>query len=178
MRRTLTIYLPIIIFAIAAAGCKKNLSPVNDQQLMFQMDYINYAWGYQHSGFLMDGEGKIYTYENPVSWNFPDANFNLSEDQVAANIQFSTNSGRVSREEVAKFGSYIDNIAMGKISGLKNTGNDEGTIQFICYRASGNGSYKGTLIRMEGDFTCENLNFYSRKVVTWLREINTSIHSK
>jgi hypothetical protein len=28
---------------------------------------------------------------------------------------------------------------------------------------------------MEGDFTCENLNFYSKKVAAWMREINNSL---
>lgn len=177
MKRTL--FLPVTLILIAAGGCKKNISPANDRQLMFQLDYVNYAWGYQHNGFMIDGEGNIYTYENPEKWNFPDATLVLTGDQISENMQFSIKSGKkIPLEELAKYSSYIENISLGKISGLKNTGNDAGTIQFICYKMSGDGRYKGTLIRMEGDFTCENLNFYSRKVVTWMRDINTSIHSK
>jgi hypothetical protein len=25
---------------------------------------------------------------------------------------------------------------------------------------------------MDGDFTCENLNFFSKKVVTWMKDIH------
>ncbi|HLP71452.1 MAG TPA: hypothetical protein VK155_01030 [Bacteroidales bacterium] len=174
-----TFFISITIFSlIFAAGCKKSTSPLNDQQMLFQVDYVNYAWGFQHNGFIIDGEGYILTYDNPGNWNFADANFVLTEGQVVENLQYCTKSGKVPVEELAKFSAFTESISLSKISALKNTGNDEGTLQFICYKTSGAGNYKGTLVRMEGDFTCENLNFHSRKVASWLREINTSLHSK
>ena len=40
------------------------------------------------------------------------------------------------------------------------------------------GTYKGYLIKMEGDFTCENLNFFTKKVITWLKNINDTLEKK
>ena len=31
---------------------------------------------------------------------------------------------------------------------------------------------------MEGDFTCENLNFYSKKIFIWLKNINDNLDKK
>jgi len=31
---------------------------------------------------------------------------------------------------------------------------------------------------MEGDFTCENLNFFTKKVTTWLKNINDTLEKK
>jgi hypothetical protein len=92
---------------------------------------------------------------------------------VAENITLCRKSGiSVSREELIKYASHIGNIAASKVTALRNVGADAGSVQFICYEVKGSGVYKGTLIKLEGDFTCENLNFFSKKIVSWMKEIN------
>ena len=164
----------IILFS---AGCKKNHVPSDEQQIFFQMDYINYAWGYQHYGFLIDAEGYILTYDNPEKWNFTDSNYNLTDDQMAENISMCMKSGvKLPVEEVAKYAAFISNIASSKITAIRNSGADAGSLQFICYRFRENSPvYRGSLIKMEGDFSCENLNFYSKKVIAWMKDINENL---
>jgi len=59
---------------------------------------------------------------------------------------------------------------------MKNVAADAGTGEFVCYLfTESTRSYKRYLIKMEGDFTCENLNFYSKKVVSWMKDINSSL---
>jgi hypothetical protein len=158
-------------------GCKKNYVISDKQAVLFQFEYVNYAWGYQHNGFVIDNEGNVLTYINPEDWNFPDKDFCLSENQVAENIISCIQSGKkISKEELQKYTNYIKNIASSKVTALKNEGADAGSSEFICYQFSeSNGTYKGYLIKLEGDFTCENLNFYSKKVVAWMRDIGNSI---
>jgi hypothetical protein len=117
------------------------------------------------------------TYKNPEGWNFHDQNYNLTENQIDENISKCIKSGiTISKEELAKFSSHINNIASSKITAIKNAGADAGTSIFICYEFSEESSmYKGFLIKMEGDFSCENLNFYSKKVSLWLKEINNTL---
>jgi hypothetical protein len=162
---------------LVTTGCKKNIVNTGNQVLLFQLDYVNYAWGYQHNGFLIDNEGNILTYSNPEAWHFPDNDLILSEKDVNENINKCTHSGiKIPAEELHKFSNYIKNIASSKVTAVKNTGADAGSTEFICYLFSQSTlKYKGTLIKKEGDFTCENLNFFSKKVVVWMREINDSI---
>ena len=62
---------------------------------------------------------------------------------------------------------------------MKNVAADAGSTKYICYQYSENsGMYKGTLIKMEGDFTCENLNFYSKRVAEWMKSIIDTILEK
>ena len=85
----------------------------------------------------------------------------------------------IAREDIIKFSTHIDNIASSKITAMKNVASDTGTALFICYDFNEqNGIYKGSLIRMEGDYTCENLNFYSKKITLWLKDINNKIQKK
>jgi len=171
------LFLLIVLFI---TGCKKNNVISEKQAILFQIEYINYAWGYQHNGFFIDSEGNVLTYKNPQKWNFPDKNLNLSESQVNDNISYCLNSGKkIPREELLKYVNFIKNISSSKVTALKNVAADAGSLEYICYQFSENsGTYKGYLIKMEGDFTCENLNFYSKKVTTWLRNINDTITKK
>jgi hypothetical protein len=161
-------------------GCKKNFTISDKQVILFQLDYVNYAWGYQHNGYMIDKDGDILTYNNPENWNFPDNDFSLTEHQVLENIASCTQSGkRILKEELQKYSNYINNIASTKITALKNVAADAGSLEYICYQYSENsGMYKGSLIKKEGDFTCENLNFYSKKVASWMRGINNSLAKK
>jgi hypothetical protein len=179
--KTFFIYIIIVLLiAYTFSGCKKNVVIDEKQAILFQVDYVNYAWGYKHNGFLVDNQGNILTYKNPQVWNFPDKDFNLSESQVRDNIGNCLNNGKkIPNEELKKYANHIKNISSSKVTALKNVSADAGSIEYICYQFSEKtGIYKGTLIKMEGDFTCENLNFFTKKVTTWLKNINDTLEKK
>jgi len=174
MKLTFKNIILILSLILLISGCKKNYVISKKQVILFQYEYINYAWGYQHNGFLIDTAGNVLIYNNPEGWNFPDKDFGLSEIQMRENIDSCSQSGKkIPKEELKKYSGYINNIALSKITAMKNIAADAGTTEFICYQFSENtGMYKGFLIKREGDFTCENLNFFSKKVASWMKEIN------
>lgn len=157
-------------------GCKKNNIISEKQAILFQAEYINYAWGYQHNGIIIDNEGNVLTYSNPENWNFADRDFNIDETLVNENIRnCEISSIRIPSDELQKYAGYIKNISASKVTALKNVAADAGSLQYICYQFSEkSGNYKGSLIKMEGDFTCENLNFFSKRVSAWLKDIYDS----
>jgi hypothetical protein len=167
----------ISLFVLLIVGCKKHYTINENQVILFQYEYINYAWGYQHNGFIIDNDGNVLTFRNPEHWNFPDNDFSLSETEVAENIDTCTPAGiKIAEEELQKYTSYINNVASSKVTALKNVAADAGSSEYICYKYSeSTGTYKGYLIKMEGDFTCENLNFYSKKISLWMKDIKTRI---
>ena len=180
MKLSLKEIILITLTVLFITGCKKNYIISDKQVILFRFEYINYAWGFQHSGFILDNEGNVLTYNNPENWNFEDNDFRISDSQVAENISKCVQTGKkISKEELHKYTNYINNIASSKVTALKNVAADAGSLKYICYQFSeSTGTYKGSLIKMEGDFTCENLNFYSKKVVAWMRDINDSITIK
>jgi hypothetical protein len=84
----------ILIAVLLISGCKKNIVINDKQAILFQVDYINYAWGYQHTGFIIDNEGNILTYNNPQNWIFPDKDLSLSESQVRSNLESCVKTGK------------------------------------------------------------------------------------
>lgn len=178
-----TIKLNICLFVIAAfiiSGCKRNVVINEKQAILFQVDYVNYTGGYQHTGLIIDNQGDILIYKNPQIWNFPDKDLKLSESQVRDNLEKCLNTGKkIPMEELKKYTGYIKNISLSKVTALKNTKADTGSVEYICYQFQENsGIYNGYLIKAEGDFTRENLNFFSRKVTAWLKNINDTIEKK
>lgn len=170
----------ILIAVLLISGCKKNIVINKKQAILFQVDYVNYAWGYQHTGFIIDNAGNILTYRNPQNWNFPDKDLNMSESQVLSNLESCVKTGeKIPSEELRKNASYIKNISSSKITAMKNVAADAGSLEYLCFQFSENsGTYKGTLIKMEGDFTCENLNFFSKKVAVWLKNIKETVEKR
>lgn len=166
-----------ILFAISLQGCKKSYVASDKQLILFQYDYINFAWGYTHEGFYIDDKGNIYEYQNPEGWNFHKGDYNLTDVQMAENLAKCTLSDKkVDIAELSRFSSHIRNLAASKVTAMKNEAADAGTITYLCYSYNEQSSvYKGTLIKMEGDFSCENLNFFSRKISLWLKGINTGL---
>jgi hypothetical protein len=169
-----------IVIVLFTTGCKKNYVISEKQVILFQFEYVNYAWGYQHNGFFIDNNGNVLTYNNPEEWNYPDNNLNLNESQVAENLgKCLKTSIKIPKEELQKYTNYIKNIASSKVTALKNVAADAGSSEFICYQFSeSNATYKGYLIKMEGDFTCENLNFFSKKVSAWMKNVGSTIPVK
>jgi hypothetical protein len=167
-----------IISLLIFAGCKKNTVLNDKQAVFFQVDYTNNAWGYQHNGFFIDGEGNVLSYKNPRQWNFPDKNYVISEDLLKVNLESCEKMQvKISAEDLNRYAGYIKNISLSKVTAQKNVANDAGSVEYICYMYSGNtGIYKGYLIKKEGDFTCENLNFFSKRVSLWLKNINETLN--
>ncbi len=166
----------ILILALALislAGCGKNFTLSDDQEILFQYEYRNYAWGKQHQGFFIDKKGNILTYANPEGWNNPDSDMMIYQDKLHENLdKCSISEKAVPLYELEKLARHIPNISSSKVSAIRNTGADMGSHVFICYKFDETFHvYKGYLIKMEGDNTCENLNFYSKKIVSWMKGI-------
>lgn len=177
MRSLFLKFLSIFILVISVTGCEKAHVLSDEQDILFQYEYINYAWGYNHYGFIIDIKGNVLLFNNPAKWNFADKNHILTKEQVKENIANCTlTDKKISKAELQKHVNHIDNIASSKVTALKSIGADAGTTCFLCFQYSENSfTYKETIIKMEGDFSCENLNFYSRKVIEWMRDINHNI---
>jgi hypothetical protein len=177
--RVISILL-LLLAAVSETGCKKHAVLGDNQHILFQVEYINYAWGYQHSGILIDNEGKVWTYNNPENWNFADDQMNIAENLLEQNLSACKATGIViSKEDLDKFSAFIPNIASSKVTALKNIAADAGSTSYICYRHSqSTSSYKGAIIKMEGDFSCENLNFFSKKTVIWLKDVRSQLIAK
>lgn len=148
-----------------------------DQKILFQVSYVNYAWGGANEGFIIDNEGNILTYSNPDVWNFPSGEKILTVAQVNENLSKCIATGKkISVNELQNHINYIDNLASSKISSPVGRGADMGSHGYYCFQYSGNNStYKCVTIKIEGDWESENLNYCTNRVVDWLQNISKGL---
>jgi hypothetical protein len=172
--------LPATLLILLIFGCKKNFSLDEDQVIFFQFDCVNNLQEYEHYGYFIDNQGNILTYYNPEIWNYPDSSLSLNKKQVEENLLKCTHSGKkVSVEELLRYSHVIKNISSSKVTAIKNSLKYEGKTEFICYQYNKNtGIYFGSILKMDGEQSCENLNFYTKKIVSWMKDIHSAIYSK
>ena len=172
----------LLIFLLAAlmSGCRKSSVISDKQTILFQFDYVNYSVSYLHYGYFIDSDGNVLTYHNPEKWHFPDREMRISAGQVAENLTMCTHSGiKIPKEDLLKYSGHIKNIAATKVTAMKNEADNEGSTEYLCYQLSENSEmYRGAIIRTEGNFTCENLNFFSKRVADWMKSISIKLPVK
>ena len=162
-----------VVAVILTAGCKKSDSSINNQTILFHYDHTA---GTDHSGYIIDNEGNVFTYNNNVV-NFPYNDLEINQDKADEYIGNCEYTGiKIDNRELKKYARYIEYIASSKVTAPRDTRNDSGTIRFICYQFDeSTGIYTGHLIRMEGDYTRENLNFHSRRVSSWMKKLQNEL---
>lgn len=167
----------LLVFSglILISGCKKHdYTAVSQEVILFQYDYSSSS---EHSGFLIDSEGNVYTYSNPSEWNHPDSDMEISREQAEENTGSSVFSGiKIPGEELLKYAKAIDFIASSRVTAPRKNSAGEGSTRFICYQFDESAQkYKGYLIKSEGEVSRENLNFHSKRVSQWMKDIGSSV---
>jgi hypothetical protein len=153
-------------------GCKKenNAIPALKQEVLFQIDYINYAWGYDHHGLLIDSSGNVRTYRLPNNWHFEDADGTISASDMHENLQqIDTVSFKIDKDSLIANFRKLPYAAMGAITEPKMVMVDAGSTQYSGYIYNANlKQYKQILLKQEGDVLIENKSSEANEIYNWL----------
>ena len=171
-----------ILFFIALvclfAGCQPDEAPVpEEQEVLFEVYSINFAWGKQHSGFIIDKNGSIKVFENPVKWNFPTVDNELSAEEMAENLSNSAlSSTSIPVQEVQEYASKIYTVNPNKLSKRVSEGADRGAIIVLMYRYNpGSKTYQQVILSETGDWNAENSDKHAKQIREWLQGIRKSL---
>lgn len=169
--RSIVISSLIILTQIFTQGCQKSHVLSEDQKILFQYSYVNNSQVI-NQGIIIDNEGNILVFNHPGRWNLPDKDGKLSREQVSENLSSCTPTGRkIPLSELQKYSSYILNLASSKVSAIKAKGNGKGTFNYYCFSFSvENAMYRQVTVKTIGDSECENLNFFTHRVVEWMNQ--------
>jgi len=187
MKRLVLMIIPALICGVVlwfTSSCKKEeiFIPPASQKILFQCYYINWAWGYSHSGFFIDREGKVmvysqsgygfYPHPDNIDWNFTDNQGNISEQALMENMQKTTISNTVIDQGTLK--KYADKIYLVKENSYTEyqNANDMGAFVYVCYQYNENtGTYKQVTLLQNGDWVRKNNNKYAKQISDWLQTI-------
>ena len=150
--------------------------PLN-QQYFFLYEYINYAWGYQHHGWIIDSAGIVRYYDVPDKWILPSTDAAI---ELAGIENYATRSDSVlttvDRSELIDMVGLIHEAARGTYSDSVNVMADAGSWSYYALEYhEDKDTYERILLRIEGDWQVENLSDAADELYQWMKEIQRSI---
>jgi hypothetical protein len=166
-----------IAFLILLTCCNKedDIIPSVKQSILFQKEYINYAWGYQQNGWLIDSAGNVRYYRLPKIWYFADSLGMISSQDMDGDIQ-QTDSilFKIDKDSLLKYFAKLENVLKGKLSEPRQEMFDAGITQFSGYLYQQDSKkYKQVIIKQTGDVAYENKSEEAREIYDWMNGLNS-----
>jgi len=155
-----------------------NIQLSTDQDIFFEVSHINYAWGKQFKGFIVEKDGKIRTYTNPVKWNAANETAGLSLTQVQENISNTVVSpASISMDELKTYTSKINLITGSEFSKPQSGGADRGITSFYAYRFDLEKQiYIPVLLSQTGDMETYNKDKSAIEISAWLSGLLAKVY--
>jgi hypothetical protein len=143
--------------------------------LIFQKEYTNYAWGYQHFGWMMDNSGKVQRFRKTAKWVFPDSLGYVSDLDMFKNLgQCDSVMAKVDPVSFTQYATKAQTCMNGPFSTRKMVMADAGqNIDAIYLYEPEKKRYKRVLLNMTGDWAQENLSVEAKTIVDWMDKIST-----
>jgi len=173
--------LLIITGILSLYSCSKEikLDQLNhfDQKVLLQYEYINYAWGRQHSGWFADSTGNIYTYNLPSDWNFCDANESLTQEQMESNLSKCLNSGLYySQNDLYSASKLFKYAQKGFVADPVHEMCDAGARIYSCFIFNPTDrTYKKVMLKETGDWRVENSSSAAKDIVKIMESITNEL---
>lgn len=159
---------------LALLSCSDNLFTPH-QKLYFEVHYINYAWGYQNTGFLIDSSGYVRRFDlsHNVYWNYVDSLGFISDNKMDENIALcDTIITQIKADTLQYYVTKINDAGKGNISNPENYMYDAGEIEYVAYIFNAKTyNYRKILLFTWGDIEQTNNAPAANEIFQWLRRI-------
>ena len=159
---------------IVLAGCDSPTDTRNDsdQVYLFEVEYLNHAWGYTMNGLVIDREGNVRAYDHShAEWAHRDSDeFSLTQ-LVDKYRHRSRTVGRVDNTTLS--------IQLDKVANVGDNGDapvfvcaDAGDLSYRAFRYEPSTErYTPVLLRVEGDRPYQNSSEDAESLANWLRAL-------
>lgn len=165
--------------ALVLAGCQLLIDSDSDaeavkQKVLFEIQYINHAWGFVHHGVYVDRTGAVYRYDREGEpWRAErDSSFTEAEllDKYSRGRE---RIGQIDTETLSERVTWIDAAAGGRLTAPDFVCNDAGVLSFLAYQYDAETQrYTPVILRQSGDLFRENTSSRAEQLVTWLRTLD------
>ncbi|GAB5527154.1 MAG: hypothetical protein Roseis2KO_50260 [Roseivirga sp.] len=141
--------------------------------VLFQYEYINWAWGYQHRGWFIDNHGNRRKFDVSESggWKNTDNDGYISKEDLTSSLAKATEvSQQIPLSVIVQHEQLIPGTVDGDLSEPENGGADMGAFAYFCYAWDEERQlYKKQLLSVEGDWSQHNTSQEAVALTKWLR---------
>jgi len=163
--------VPLLIILLIVGCTKQDYFYTNsNQEIYFQVERINSAWGFYHSGWMIDSAGQIRGYNQPEAWNWIDSHGYISGSKMKENIeQLDTTYTKINRDTLEKYISKIYFASKGELTDPVPQMADAGITVFSAFLYdSRSDKYKEVIIKQTGDQFIDNKSSSANQIYNWL----------
>ena len=168
-------FLASIIFFLS---CEKNYSSLTqdiqiDSPILFAKIYVNYAWGYQYSGWYVDLEGQIYEFDEDIEPKLDIThNATISEEVLLESLQSASKTEvYLDLHVLSEMIKLINPSCQGKLTDPQNVCMDFGKISYFTFIRNQKGDiYRSILVYQAGDWALKNLQPEAKELFVLLRK--------
>ena len=159
-------------------SCTEKLTESTDNtehNYYFQYEYVNNAWGYNHSGFTVTPSGEVYKFNTTTSWVFAQNN-KISSSDLLKNISLSVKAETlISKTDMQSYLALASIAKTGTISTSVSRGADMGALLckvFVPDESDPQKFFNEVVLSQTGDWEKHNLKPEATVIADWL----TSLH--
>jgi hypothetical protein len=176
MQKLIRLLLFVVIFNLFS--CRDSIISSEIQSLgkiVFESEYINYAWGYSHNGKYAGEDGKIYSYDltkSNIPWN-DNADGYYSEDELNSKYHhFDTLRSVIPNDTIQWCYDLALLVNPNKYSDTASVGADMGFFTFSIYLyQSEKKKYQKIILNQDGDWHLYNSSKSAIELAQWFKRL-------
>jgi hypothetical protein len=169
----------VLISTALSVSCSNNsadteIDPIG-RKYLFEVSYINHAWGYVDQGIYIDRDGNVYSYDlsnrNPRFQYPEDGAYSQAslDDKYSSNLLFIRT---VDRGTLLQMSNLIGPASQGQLTDPENTACDAGGTAYTAFLFDEvTREYTGVLLYQSGDWTVENTAPEAATLRDWLMQL-------
>jgi len=166
-------YLPILILCNSCILDRENIQ--NSQIYLFEIEYVNHAWGYVHNGSYIDNKGNVFSYKYGFQddpWQPKSYDYFSARELIEKYNHQRTSCDELDQSIIKERQKLISLAIEGSYSDTTNVGADMGSLSYICYiYDSDNDLYYPIILEIKGDWEYKNESEAAGTLVEWLKTI-------
>jgi len=168
-------FIPFLMLVLISCNTE---TPTIAQRILFEKHYVNYAWGYQNNGYLIDSLGNVLTFDiskDTAKWNEPDKDGYISTAKMNENLaRCKSFVGIIHPDSLNYYSGKIWGASNGSISAPVNQMADAGSIVYSAYIYDIKSNvYKKVMLKTWGDWMIINNAPEAESIFEWMQRINT-----
>jgi hypothetical protein len=169
--------LCFVICTFLLLSCKD--SGVNNQnqsndKIIYEVEYVNYSWGFNYHGTMIDQDGSIYSY-NPAKDTISvlyHAEYYTEQELQSKYQHAKTYINKIAEDSLNWSHNLATEVTNNDFSDTSRLGADMGELEYSIYIYRPQMSrYQKIILKVEGDWTFYNKSQYAISLVTWLKKL-------
>ena len=173
MKQIIPLLLALLFFSCKDSSVNEQIQN-NSSNIIFEVEYVNYAWGICYHGIMIDNEGKEYSYD-PAKDTIPylyHADGFYTERELQSKYGHAKTYIKTIRSDSLNWSHNLANqVTTSAYSDITQEGADMGELTYSVYlfRPQVN-KYQQVVLKLEGDSEFYNKSQSAVTLVAWLKQ--------